>query len=42
MTDYPYIAPRSYFLIYVYEIPGSVDHAGLLKVARDKTDNMVK
>ena len=32
MTDYPYIAPRSYFLIYVYEIPGSVDHAGLLKV----------
>ena len=32
MTDYPYIAPCSYFLIYVYEIPGSVDHAGLLKV----------
>ena len=32
MTDYPYSAPRSYFLIYVYEIPGSVDHAGLLKV----------
>ena len=32
MTDYPYIAPWSYFLIYVYEIPGSVDHAGLLKV----------
>ena len=28
MTDYPYIAPCSYFLIYVYEIPGSVDHAG--------------
>lgn len=32
MTDYPYIAPCSYFLIYVYEIPGSVDHAGILKV----------
>ena len=32
MTDYPYIAPCSYFLINVYEIPGSVDHAGLLKV----------
>ena len=32
MTDYPYIAPCSYFLIYAYEIPGSVDHAGLLKV----------
>ena len=30
--NYPYIAPCSYFLIYVYEIPGSVDHAGLLKV----------
>ena len=27
MTDYPYSAPCSYFLIYVYEIPGSVDHA---------------
>ena len=32
MMDYPYSAPCSYFLIYVYEIPGSVDHAGLLKV----------
>ena len=32
MTGYPYIAPCSYFPIYVYEIPGSVDHAGLLKV----------
>ena len=32
MTDYPYIAPCSYFLIHAYEIPGSVDHAGLLKV----------
>ena len=32
MTNHPYIAPCSYFLIYVYEIPGSVDHAGLLKV----------
>ena len=42
MTDYPYIAPCSYFLIYVYEISGSVDHAGLLKDAIDKTDNMVK
>jgi len=30
--DYPYLAPCSYFLIYVYEIPGSVDHAGILKV----------
>ena len=29
MTDCPYIAPCSYFLFYVYEIPGSVDHAGL-------------
>ena len=42
MTDYPYIAPCSYFLIYVYEIPGSVDHAGVRKAAGDKTDNMVK
>ena len=32
MTDYPYSAPCSCFLIYVYEIPGSVDHAGILKV----------
>ena len=32
MTDYPYIAPCSYFLIYVYEIPGSVDHMGIPKV----------
>ena len=32
MNDYPYIAPCSRFLIYVYEIPGSADHAGLLKV----------
>ena len=32
MTNYPYIAPCSYFLIYVYEIPGSVDHAGIFKV----------
>lgn len=32
MTDYPYSAPCSYFLIYVYEIPGSVDHTGILKV----------
>ena len=32
MTNYPYIAPCSYFLIYVYEIPVSVDHAGILKV----------
>ena len=32
MTDHPYSAPCSYFLIYVYELPGSVDHAGLLKV----------
>lgn len=30
--NYPYIAPCSFFLIYVYEIPGSVDHAGILKV----------
>ena len=32
MTGYPYIAPCSYFLIHVYEIPESVDHTGLLKV----------
>ena len=32
MTDYPYRAPCSYFLVYVYEIPGSADHAWLLKV----------
>ena len=32
MTDHPYSAPCSYFLIYVYEIPGSVDYAGILKV----------
>ena len=31
MTDYPYIAPCSYFLICVYEIPGSVDRAGIRK-----------
>ena len=37
MTDYPYIAPCSYFLIYVYEIPGSVDHAGILKVGETTT-----
>ena len=37
MTNYPYIAPCSYFLIYVYEIPGSVDHAGLLKVGDAST-----
>ena len=35
MTDYPYIAPCSYFLIYVYEIPGSVDIGGLRR--RDKS-----
>lgn len=32
MMDYPYIAPCSHFLICAYEIPRSVDHAGLLKV----------
>ena len=32
MTDYSYTAPCSYFLIYVYELPGSVDHAGILKI----------
>ncbi len=31
MTDYTYSAPCSYFFC-VYEIPGSADHAGLLKV----------
>ena len=29
---YPYSSPCSYFLIYAYEIPGSVDHKGILKV----------
>ena len=28
MTDYPYSAPCSYFLIYVYETPESADRAG--------------
>ncbi len=28
MTDCPYIALCSHFLFYVYEIPGSADHAG--------------
>ena len=28
MTDYPYRAMCSYFLFYVYETPGSVDHMG--------------
>ncbi len=32
MTDCPFIAPCFYFLISAYEIPGLVDHAGLLKV----------
>ena len=32
MTDYPYIAPCSYSIIYAHALPGSVDHAGLLKV----------
>ena len=32
MTDYPYRAPCSYFLVFVYEIPGLADHAWLLKV----------
>ena len=32
MTDYPYIASCSYFRIYAYGNPGSVDHAGILKV----------
>ena len=32
MTDYPYRVPCSYFLVYVYEIPRSADHAWLLKV----------
>lgn len=32
MTNYPYIAPCSYFLVRSYEIPGSVDHVGILKV----------
>jgi len=27
-----YKSPDSYYLIYVYELPGSVDHAGILKV----------
>ena len=31
MTDYPYRALCSHFFS-VYEIPGSADHAGLLKV----------
>ncbi len=32
MTDYPYSAPCSHSLVYVYEILGLADHAGLLKV----------
>ena len=32
MTNYPYIAPCSYFLIYAYEIPRSVDHVGRLRI----------
>ncbi len=32
MTDYPYRAPCSHFLVYVCEIPRSADRAGLLKV----------
>ena len=31
MTDYPYCALCSHFFC-VYEIPGSADHVGLLKV----------
>ena len=42
MTDYSYIAPCSYFLIYVCEIPGSVDHAGLLKVGGTAIKSMPK
>ena len=32
MTDYPYRAMCSYFLFYVYEIPGSGDRTWLLPV----------
>ena len=32
MTDYPCRALCSHFLFYVYEILGSADHRGLLKV----------
>ncbi len=32
MTDYPYSAPCSHSLVYMHEIPGSADRAGLLKV----------
>lgn len=32
MTDYPYSAPWSYFLIYAYEISGPAGCTGLLKV----------
>ena len=34
MTNDPYIAPCSNFLVSRYEIPGSVDHVGILKVGR--------
>ena len=32
MTDCPYSAQCSHSLVYVYEILGLADHAGLLKV----------
>lgn len=37
MTNCSYTVPSLYSLIYVYEIPGSVDHAGLLKVGDAST-----
>ena len=41
MTNYPYIAPCSYFLVRSYEIPRSVDHVGILKVG-DTTIKFLK
>ena len=34
MMNYPYTAPCSYFLVYVYEIPGSVDRSEASSSAR--------
>ena len=42
MTDYPYRAPCSNFLVYVYEIPRSADHAWLLKVGNTSSKSPKK
>lgn len=42
MTNCFYTVPSLYSLIYVYEIPGSVGHAGILKVGDTTIKPMLK